>query len=236
MRGDFSSTQTYNRQMRNRRMLKAVLLFVLAFASFAQAQRAAQFEWQTKDLPSGIVGRPYTAKLVTQNGKGPFSWQVRGDLPPGIRIQHSTGFLSGTPTKAGTYKFTVTVIDRGTGSTISREFTLEVVGLLVVKWKQPPTLNEKTISGSITVANYSRDTYDLTVVVVAVNEIGKAFALGYQHFNLAASLQQDIRFSLELPNGQYIVHADAVGEIPAKDLIRRSWLETSQRIVVNVNR
>ena len=55
------------------------------------------------------------------------------------------------------------------------------------------------IAGTVEVSNGSRDIYDQTVIIVAVNEIGKAFALGYQHFDLSPQSQQFIPYSSSLP-------------------------------------
>jgi hypothetical protein len=66
----------------------------------------------------------------------------------------------------------------------------------------------------------------LTVVVVAVNEINKAFTLGYQHFSIAPGATSPvIPFGMQLPPGRYRVRADAVGEVAPKNLIYRSALE-----------
>jgi len=61
------------------------------------------------------------------------------------------------------------------------------------------------------------------VIVVAVNEIGKAFALGYQHFDLLPKTkEQEIPFESQLPGGRYTVRVDAVGEVSAKNRIYRA--------------
>ena len=45
-------------------------------------------------------------------GTSPFTWSVSaGTLPPGLTLGASTGLLSGTPTTAGSYSFTVKVTD-----------------------------------------------------------------------------------------------------------------------------
>ncbi len=217
-------------------MRRAALLFSLLFASLLQAQVALKLDIAPQQLPVGTVGQPYSVKLTALNRRGAFVWNVRTDLPPGLHLNPGTGVLSGTPTKGGTFKVLITVLDRSTNDTAQREYTLDITGLLTVVWKQPPTLNLKTISGAVTVSNGSPDTFDLTLIVYAINQTGKAFALGYQHFNLRPSQHQDIPFGLELPNGQYVVHVDAVGEIPSKDIIRRATLDTSQPMIVNVNR
>jgi Putative Ig domain len=210
-------------------------LFVLLACSL-QAQVAAQLEIAKQQLPIGTVGREYSAKLNAVNRQGPLVWNIRGDLPPGLRLNPGSGVLSGTPSKGGNYKVVITVLDRSTGATAQRDFTIEISGLLRIEWKQPPSLSGKAISGKVTVSNASPDTYDLTFIVYAINEVGKAFALGYQRFNLRPSQQQDLPFGLELPNGQYVVHADAVGEVALKNIIRRAALDTPERIAINVNR
>jgi hypothetical protein len=218
------------------KMRRTTLCLFALFASSLLAQLGPEFEIVKQQLPIGSVGHPYSAKFATANRRGTLVWNVRGDLPPGLRLNPGSGTLAGTPTLGGVYKVVITATDRSTGETAKRDFILEISGLLSVEWKVPPALNGKTISGAVTVANASPDTYDLTFIVYAINEVGKAFALGYQRFNLRPAQQQDIPFGLELPNGQYVVHADAVGEVARKNIIRRAALDTPQRMIVNVNR
>jgi hypothetical protein len=136
------------------------------------------------------------------------------------------------------FRFTLTVRDLGTNASVSRDFSLNVVGPLLLEWVDAPKLTENTIAGRVRVRNSSSraENFDLTVIIVAVNENGKAFALGYQHFTLAQKVEQVIPFSSTLPNGQYIVHADAIAEVPARRSIYHARLQTTARIEVNVNR
>jgi hypothetical protein len=66
-------------------------------------------------LPAGAVGTTYSQTLSVLSGTGPFSWQISsGSLPPGISLGPASGSsipLSGKPTIAGTYTFTVAVSD-----------------------------------------------------------------------------------------------------------------------------
>ena len=72
----------------------------------------------------------------------------------------------------------------------------------------------------------------LTVIVVAVNEYGKAFTLGYQHFTLSAgTTSPDIPFQMLMPRGRYRVRADAVGELLAKNQIFRTNKEAGPFLV-----
>ncbi len=202
----------------------------------AQSRSASSLQIQSQPLPSASVDKPYSATIQVTGGTPPLQWKVaKGSLPPGIALQPISGILSGTPTTPGEYNFSVSVTDAAKMSAAAN-FTIKVEDYLTVQWKQPPTLNDNVLSGSIEVSNSSRDIYDETVIIVAVNEIGKAFALGYQHFKLAPQKQQVIPFSSSLPNGHYLVHVDAIAEILARHIIRRARLQTPNPITVNVNR
>ncbi len=77
----------------------------------------------TQSLPNGTVGVTYGASIQTIGGTLPVVWSLcstcvdGGTLPPGLVLQGfntSAGAVSGTPTAAGTYYFTVTALDSGT--------------------------------------------------------------------------------------------------------------------------
>ena len=67
------------------------------------------------------------------------------------------------------------------------------------------------------VSNGSKDTFDLTVIIVAVADNGRATAIGYEHFPLkAGATNVQIPFGNTLPHGGYVIHADAIAEIPTR--------------------
>jgi hypothetical protein len=76
-------------------------------------------------LPEAITGEPYTATLTATGRSGVITWNVAsGDLPPGLTLS-TAGILSGTPTAAGTYTFTVAATAGAT--TVTKTFTLTVI-------------------------------------------------------------------------------------------------------------
>ena len=78
----------------------------------------------TTDLPNGTVGTAYNQTLIA-DGTAPITWSVTGgDLPDGLSLNESTGEISGTPTTADTYNFTVTATnDAGSDD---KKFTLTI--------------------------------------------------------------------------------------------------------------
>jgi hypothetical protein len=84
-------------------------------------------------IPDGTVGTPYSATLTSTNGTSPSFSISAGALPTGITLS-AGGVLSGTPTAAGNYTFTVRVTATGANAgqrqfTLSIGFTLEGVAL-----------------------------------------------------------------------------------------------------------
>jgi hypothetical protein len=88
---------------------------------------AAPLEFNSpSQLTTGTVGTSYFANLFATGGVTPYRWtRVAGALPPGLSLQASPGRISGTPTAAGTYTFTLRVDDSG-GRTRTGDFTITI--------------------------------------------------------------------------------------------------------------
>ena len=179
-------------------------------------------------LPNGFLGQAYYYQLATpQQGTPPWRFRsVRGSLPPGIALDPS-GVLAGTPTAPGQFHFTLEATDSSpTPVAKTRAYVLTVPPALTVTWTQPPQVTAGgAIAGELQVTNGSGGPFDLTVIVVAVNTIDKAFTLGYQHFSLGVGSQR-ISFGTTLPRDTYVVHADAVAEDSEAGKIYRTRLQT----------
>jgi len=84
----------------------------------------AKLAFKTLKLKNATAGVAYRSTIVTTGGVAPLTWTVRGKLPKGFKIG-KTGLLFGTPTKAGTYRITVTVTD-SLGAVAGKTLTLVV--------------------------------------------------------------------------------------------------------------
>ena len=78
----------------------------------------------TTSIPDGTTGTAYSQQLAKTGLAG--TWAVtKGGLPDGITLS-SGGLLSGTPTQAGDYGFTVTFTETATGASDNQVYLLHV--------------------------------------------------------------------------------------------------------------
>lgn len=212
----------------------AVVACLLASCAAAQTP-AVPLTITSTALPGAKLRQAYSFELRA-TGVPPLQWEVAaGALPPGVKLDAKSGRMTGAATAVGEFHFTVRVSDgEQPPRTAEREFTLTVVAPLTVQWKvYPQVANNNAIQGSALVSNGTDEAFDITFIVVAVNEIGKAFALGYQHFTLSPERSSPVlEFGSTLPAGQYIVHVDVVAEVPARNAIYRARLQTKERLAL----
>ena len=110
---------------------------------------------QNGGLPPGTVGVAYSTSLVAAGGSLPYSWQIAtGSLPAGLNLNLSTGVISGTPTSAGNYTFTIKVTDNTNDNTL-KEFTMAVEGSPTATTNQVDLITGTTarLNGSVNPQN-----------------------------------------------------------------------------------
>jgi len=83
----------------------------------------------TTTLPNGEVGIAYNQSIVATGGTTPYTFTVfSGTLPSGLSLSVA-GALTGTPSVAGTFNFTVRVVDTAvpTPASVTRSFALATI-------------------------------------------------------------------------------------------------------------
>ena len=112
------------------------------------------------NLPEPVVGNSYTGGLCTgSGGKAPYTYAIvnpgTGPLPTGLNLNTTTGAITGTPTVAGNFTFTMQIFDsESTIHTITQALALTV---------QPPQVE----NGIITVTATSGAIVNTTAIQVS---------------------------------------------------------------------
>lgn len=194
-----------------------------AAALVLQVASLQPLQMVTRYLPLPQPGQWYEVQLQATGGKPPYAWTAK--LPPGLHLDGNTGRLYGQA--PAHFNLEVHVRDSSAPPVeITRLLPAGTGPPLDLSWRPLPGLRGEQLSGGVRVGNGTGQSVTLTVIVVAVNEIGKAFALRYDHEDLLPqAATPDLHFTATLPPGHYTVHVDAVAEIPARNEIYRDRLE-----------
>jgi Putative Ig domain len=91
----------------------------------------------TTTLPDAALGVAYSQALQVTGGSAPYTWALlTGTLPTGLSLS-AAGVISGTPTVAGTYTFTVKATDAGSNIGNSGTLSILVPGMAVTTTSLP---------------------------------------------------------------------------------------------------
>jgi hypothetical protein len=229
------NSPSYNSRMPN--VVRCWLLSLVAAGMWAQAPAAPPLTIVTKELPPASLWSPYGLEhrydfpLVAEGGVGPYHWHiVSGSLPTGMKLDEGSGILSGRPEQTGQFAVGILVSDKV--QSLRKKFILTVETPLAVEWDTKATVNGNRIDGSVKVSNQTGRDFDLTFIVLAVNDIGRATAIGYQHFHLKRETRdQQLPFGDTLSPGTYVVNVDVVGEEPISNQIFRARLVTGKESI-----
>ncbi len=103
----------------------------------------------TSPLPDGTQDTDYSVNIVVTGGTyitgGTYAWsRSAGTLPAGLGLNTVTGEISGIPTAAGVYTFTIHVTDGAAGS-VSTAYTLTING---PAGGAPPTISTSSLTSA----------------------------------------------------------------------------------------
>jgi hypothetical protein len=226
----------YNSRMNASSRGACAIAFALT-AIFAQAQTKTESSRPgimiaNRELPKAQLWIPYLFRLGASGGIEPYHWAlIAGALPRDVKLR-DRGDLAGIPDESGQFEFTLLVTDNTRTIQQKQKMTLNVEVPLTAEWGRRATVNGQRIDGSVKVSNRTGRDFDLTVIVLAVNEISRATAIGYQHFPLKRDTRDlDIPFGDTLSPGTYAVNVDVVGEEPVSNRIFRARLVSGQESI-----
>jgi hypothetical protein len=187
----------------------------------------------TKGFPKALLWEPYTARLQATGGTEPYHWRVvDSSLPRTLRLSDE-GIFTGGLNQPGEFEFNVLVRDNSNPPKQAKQkLALKTETPLTAEWSRKAQIKGQRIDGSIRVSNHTGRDFDLTFIVLAVNDIGRATAIGYQHFPLKKNtVDMEIPFGETLSPGNYAVNVDVVGEELLSERIFRARLVTGKETI-----
>jgi hypothetical protein len=108
------------------------------------------FSITTSSFPAGTVGVAYSQTLTATGGLTPYTWSVAsGTLPVGLTLS-SAGVISGTPTTAQTFNFTVQVQDANTTTATKSLFIVIYNALSITTGSLPASYEINVYSQTLT--------------------------------------------------------------------------------------
>jgi hypothetical protein len=221
-----------------RRMAAFCFLILVALICLlpghAQTPRRPALQIVTPSLPAPAAGEKYEVELRAIGGRPPYKWSLpEAQLPAGLALDPISGRITGVPGSSDEFSVLVQVSDSGDPPLRHSKLLVAAQGApLTVRWTLRPHIDGANIVGAVRVSNGSHDIVDTSVIVMAVNEYGRATALRYERLNLAPGKETpDLKFEVALPAGQYVAHVDAIGEVPPKKAIYRDRHEAGGLIV-----
>ena len=215
--------------------LSAILLLSV---TCALSQQAEQLRILARELPSASLWTNYGPKnrhgfqLQATGGIPPYHWRtINGSLPHGLKLEED-GEITGVPDGRGSY-FSLEVRDSNNPpAQAQKAVTLLVEIPFSADWHAKARVSGQRIDGSVKVSNRTGRDFDLTFIVLAINDIGRATAIGYQHFPLKANTRDfPLPFGDNLSPGNYAINVDLVAEEPISNKIFRARLVSPKQTI-----
>lgn len=219
--------------VRNPKIALLLLFLLPAVASAQLASTADSLSVPVKEIPKVMLWQDYRFQFEASGGTEPYHWRILyGSLPHSFELSDQ-GEITGRLNELEAGEFIVQVWDSSNPRKQHQQpFELSPEIPLKVDWLHKAQVEGQRIQGSVKVSNQTWRDFDLTFVVLAVNGIGRATAIGYQHFSLPKNTREmELPFGETLSPGNYVVNVDVVAEEPISNRIFRARLATGQESV-----
>ncbi len=170
-------------------------------------------------LPAGTVGTLYSQNLTSTATTPPYTYALdphSTPLPPGLSIttlNPTTGLLSGTPTTAGTYSFTIDAIDSSTTSPTSQQYSENITVTINPLVVLPPAGAMFAVTGASSTPTTAGQTFSATAQL----EDGNQNPIPLAGVSVTASLSSALCSSAVL-SGTLTQTTDITGKATFNDL------------------
>jgi hypothetical protein len=161
---DFDALKSVNVTGKDKYMFKPVI----KLTTTKQPKAQGNFEITTPSLPNGEAGVAYTpTTLTTTCGVVPYAWSLDTGsvLPANLVLDPITGIISGTPTTAGDYTFTIKVVDGSTPQkSATKTFNVQIAAsgaLQIITTSLPDGTEDVVYPGATLVAVGGSGIYSL---------------------------------------------------------------------------
>ncbi len=125
--------------------------------AFAMQVNSLTLKITPATIPAGTANVPYSTSLNVAGGTAPYTWSLSaGGLLNGFTIDSASGVVSGTPVTAGSFQFTISVIDSNFGIALQTyQFTVQSVSLSITTTSAPATTVGASYNFALQAANFT---------------------------------------------------------------------------------